>query len=200
MKDFKSTYPLITKEDITIGRNITGPTFLYTDEEHSHVLNAVQTSLPLDDNEIRLTEAEMNNLFYAKNERFTLKKLCDAQKDDIALRQVREWKMFNNQPLALTIEISANKVLLHYYRKIKDISLDHKEEINDSLLYIQTEKTKFKKKICLPLCFLLMALHMGHNHKFAGHPGAERTLKNIERVYYFPGLSTWVKILIYDCL
>ena len=28
MKDFKSNYPLITKEDITIGRNITGPTFL----------------------------------------------------------------------------------------------------------------------------------------------------------------------------
>ena len=45
-----------------------------------------------------------------------------------------------------------------------------------------------------------MAFHMGHSHKIAGHPGAERTLKQIERTYYFPGLSTWVKILIYDCL
>ena len=81
VKDFKSSYPLITKEDITIGRNITGSTFLYTDEEHSHVLNAVQTSLPPDNNEIRLTEEEMKNHFiYAKTERFTLQKLCDAQK------------------------------------------------------------------------------------------------------------------------
>ena len=146
VKDFISTYPLITKEDITIGRNITGPTFLYTEKEHSHVLNAIQTSLPPEDNEIRLTETEMNNLFYAKNERFTLKKLCDAQRNDIALRQVREWKMFNNQPLAPTVEIRANKGLLHYYMKIKDIFLDHKEEINDSLLYIQTEKPNSRRK------------------------------------------------------
>merc|ERR1712004_124306 len=112
----------------------------------SHVLNAIHTSLPPGDNEIRLSEEELNNLFYAKTERFTLQKLCDAQKNDIVLRQVRKWKLFNNQPLAPTVEIRANKGLLHYYRKIKDISLDHKEEINDSLLYIQTEKTKFKKK------------------------------------------------------
>ena len=124
---------------------------MYTDDEHSHVLNAVQTSLPPGDNEIRLTEEELNNLFYAKTERLTLQKLCDAQKNDIVLRQIREWKLFNNQPLAPTIEIRANKGLLHYYRKIKDITLDHQKEINDSLLYIQTEKTNNKKKLCLPL-------------------------------------------------
>ena len=57
-----------------------------------------------------------------------------------------------------------------------------------------------KKKLCLPLCFLLMTFYINHNHKLAGHPGAERTLKQIERIYFFPGLSTWVKIFIYDCL
>ena len=118
---------------MTIGRNITGPTFIYTDEEHSHVLNAVQISLPPNDNEIRLTEEEMKNLFYAKTEPFTLRKLCEAQKNDIALRQVRAWKQCNNQPSAPTVKIRANKGLLHYYRKLKDISLDHKEEIDDSL-------------------------------------------------------------------
>ena len=62
---------------------------------------------------------------------------------------------YNNQPLAPTEEIRANKGLLHYNRKVKDISLDHKEEIDDSLLYIQTEKTQHKKRI-LTIIFKLI--------------------------------------------
>ena len=76
----------------------------------------------------------------------TLTKLCEAQKNDIVLRQIRDWKLYNNQPLAPTLEIRANKGLLHYYRKIKDVTLEHHKDINDSLLYIQTEKTNDKKK------------------------------------------------------
>ena len=81
----------------------------------------------------------MKDLFNVKTERFSLQKFCDAQKNDIVLRQVREWKIHNNQPLAPNVEIRAKKGLLQYYRKLKDITLDHKEEIDDSLLHIRTE-------------------------------------------------------------
>ena len=51
-KELQSNYPVITKEDVTLGRNITGPTFLLTDDEHSHVLNAVEIDLPPSDRKI----------------------------------------------------------------------------------------------------------------------------------------------------
>ena len=79
-RDFQSNYPLITKEDVTIGRIVKRPMFLFTDDEHSHVLNAVQIDLPPSDTEIRLTEQEMKDLFYTKTESFSLQKVFDAQK------------------------------------------------------------------------------------------------------------------------
>ena len=54
--------------------------------------------------------------------------------------------------------------------------------------------------MCLPLTLLLCTFYENHCIDLVGHTGLEKTKRNIMEKYYFPNLTTWIKILIADCI
>ena len=56
------------------------------------------------------------------------------------------------------------------------------------------------QRICLPLTLLLCVFYEIHCTDTVGHTGLEKTKRNIMEKYYFPNLTTWIKILIADCI
>ena len=57
-----------------------------------------------------------------------------------------------------------------------------------------------EKKICLPLSLMFVAFQVSHSHELSGHLGQMKTLANLKRYFFFPGMFKWVTVPINDCL
>ena len=107
------------------------------------------------------------------------------------------WKNHNNKPHSVTLDIRRNKGLFAYYRKFKSIIID--EQTGVIKIIIRFHKNTIQR-ICLPLTLLLCVFYENHCTDTVGHTGLEKTKRNIMEKYYFPNLTTWIKILIADCI
>ena len=47
---------------------------------------------------------------------------------------------------------------------------------------------------------MFLAFRLSHSHEFSGHLGQLKTLANLKRYSFFPGMFKWVTVLINDCL
>ena len=56
------------------------------------------------------------------------------------------------------------------------------------------------QQICLPLTLLLCTFYNNHCIVLVGHTGLEKAKRNIMDKYYFPNLTTWIKILKAECM
>ena len=107
------------------------------------------------------------------------------------------WKKHNNKPQSVTMEIRGKKGLFAYFRKFKSILVDENSGIIKIVINIHK---KLIQRICLPLTLLLCTFYNNHCMDLVGHTGLEKTKRNIMDKYYFPNLTTWIKILIADCI
>ena len=107
------------------------------------------------------------------------------------------WIKHNNKPHSVTRDIRGNKGLFAYYRKFKSIVVDEKTGIIKIIIRIHKSTIQ---RICLPLTLLLCVFYENHCTDTVGHTGLEKTKRNIMEKYYFPNLTTWIKILIADCI
>ena len=57
-----------------------------------------------------------------------------------------------------------------------------------------------EEKICLPLSLMFVAFHLSHSHELSGLLGQMKTLANLKRYFFFPGMFRWVTVLINDRL
>ena len=110
---------------------------------------------------------------------------------------MKMWKKHNNKPHSVTMEILGNKGLFAYFRKFKSIIIDENSGI---IKIVITIHKKSIQRICLPLTLLLCTFNNNHCIDLVGHTGLEKTKRNIRDKYYFPNLTTWIKILIADCI
>ena len=94
------------------------------------------------------------------------------------------------------MEIRGNKGLFAYFRKFKSIIIDENSGIIKNIINIHKKSIQ---RICLPLTLLLCTFYNNHCIVLVGHKGLEKTKRNIMEKYYFPDLTTWIKILISDC-
>ena len=106
------------------------------------------------------------------------------------------WKKHYNKPHSVTMDIRGNKGLFAYYRKFKSIINDEKTGIIKIIIRIHKSTIQ---RICLPLTLLLCVFYEDHCTDTVGHTGLEKK-RNIMEKYYFPNLTTWIKILIADCI
>ena len=53
--------------------------------------------------------------------------------------------------------------------------------------------------ICLPLSLMFLAFHLSHSHELSGHFGQMKTLANLKRIFFFPGMFEGFASLINDC-
>ena len=56
-----------------------------------------------------------------------------------------------------------------------------------------------EKKICLPLSLMFVAFHLSHFLELSGHLSQMKTIANLKRYFFFPGMFKWVTVLINDC-
>ena len=108
------------------------------------------------------------------------------------------WKKHNNKPHSVTMEIRGNKGLFAYFIKFKSIIVDERSGIIKIFIIIDKKSIQ---RICLPLTLLLCTFYENHCIDLVGHTGLEKTKRNImDKYYLLPSLSTWLKILIADCI
>ena len=108
------------------------------------------------------------NYFYAEQTETSDKLLYETQQQDPVLRQLLLWKQYKNFLPTPSLTIRANKGLLHYYRRLNNLSIN---ESNNLLYYIQETMSS---KICLPLSLLLIIFHKAQSHNL-GRPRREKT-------------------------
>ena len=137
---------------------------------------------------------EFYNYFHSEQTELKDTLFYEAQQQDPVFRQLVLWKLYKNQPSIPSLTIRANKGLLHYYRRRRDLSINE----TNHLLYNIEETTP--PKFCLPISLLLVIFHVAHSPDLSGHPGREKTHATITENYYFPNIQTWVAVLTHDCL
>ena len=54
-------------------------------------------------------------------------------------------------------------------------------------------------KICVPFSLFFKAFQLAHC-ELSGHVGFDKTLANVKRFFYWPGMYKWYENLIADCL
>ena len=88
---------------------------------------------------------ELYNYFYNEQTEFNDTLLYEAQQKDPVIRQFLFWKWYKNHPFIPLLTIRANKGLLHYYRRLQDLSINE----SNYLMYCIQETNP--PKICQPI-------------------------------------------------
>ena len=141
--------------------------------------------------------AKISDIFYDEKTKITENLIKETQILDPVLHKVKMWKKQNKKQHSVTMEIRGNKGLFAYFCKFKSIIIDENSGIIKIVINIYK---KFIQRICLPLTLLLCTFYNNHCIDLVGHPGLEKTKRNIMDKYYFPNLTIWIKILIADCI
>ena len=140
---------------------------------------------------------KITDVFYDEKTKITEDLIRETQIIDPVLHKVKMWKKHNNKPHSVTMDIRGNKGLFAYYRKFKSLIIDEKTGIIKIIIRIHKSTIQ---RICLPLTLLLCVFYENHCTDTVGHTGLEKTKRSIMEKYYFPNLTTWIKILIADCI
>ena len=183
-------YNTETKTNLIIEKNQKGPYTIHHDDDYLRLINTVKQEQNFDNTRI-------TDIFYDEKTKITEDLIKETQIIDPVLHKVKMWKKHNNKPHSVTMDIRGNKGLFAYYRKFKSITID---ETNNIMKMIIRIKKQTIQRICLPLTLLLCVFYENHCVDTVGHTGLEKTKRNIMEKYYFPNLTTWIKILIADCI
>ena len=182
--------PIVEKDDLIIEKNQKGPYITHHDDDYLRLINNVKQEQNFD-------HAKITDIFYDEKTKVTEELIKETQIIDPVLHKVKMWKKNNNKPHSVTMDIRGNKGLFAYYRKFKSITIDEKTNIMKMIIRIKKQTIQ---RICLPLTLLLCVFYENHCVDTVGHTGLEKTKRNIMEKYYFPNLTTWIKILIADCI
>ena len=182
--------PIVEKDDLIIEKNQKGPYIIHHDDDYLRLINNVKQ-------EHNFEHAKIIDIFYDEKTKVTEELIKETQIIDPVLHKVKMWKKNNNKPHSITMDIRGNKGLFAYYRKFKSITIDEKTNIMKMIIRIKKQTIQ---RICLPLTLLLCVFYENHCVDTVGHTGLEKTKRNIMEKYYFPNLTTWIKILSADCI
>ena len=141
--------------------------------------------------------AKISDIFYDEKTKITEDLIKETQILDPVLHKLKMWKNHSNKPHSVTMDIRGNKGLFAYFRKFKSIVIDERTGIIKIIIRIHKKSIQ---RICLSLTLLLCTFYDNHCIDLVGHTGLEKTKRNIMEKYYFPNLTTWIKILIADCI
>ena len=182
--------PTVEKDDLIIAKNQKGPYTIHHDDDYLRLINNIKI-----EQKQNYENAKISNIFYDEKTKVTEKLIKETQILDPVLHKVKMWKKHNIKPHSVTMDIRGNKGLFAYFRKYKSIIIDENSEIIKIVINIHKKSIQ---RICLPLTLLLCTSYENHCIDLVGHTGLEKTKRNIMEKYYFPNLTTWIKILIAD--
>ena len=119
------------------------------------------------------------------------------QKLDNVLSQVSERLKENEKP-SLKDPNYQSRAFKNYINNFELLFIDPETEL---ICYSnQSDDSETERRICLPLSLMFVAFHLAHSHELSGHVGQMKTLANLRRCFFFPGMFKWVIVLINDCL
>ena len=139
-------------------------------------------------------EGSFNNPIKAKRD--SQKTWLSSQKEDVLLEEVRNWVINKSKPnrrTASTFDLCQRKLWNQFDRLVinEDNILCYK--------YFCKTSQKFKLLILVPRKKALEVINAHHSLESAGHMGFVSTLANIRKTYYWPKMSTEVKLFCANC-
>ena len=183
--------PTVEKDDLIIEKYQIGPYTIHYDDDYLRLINNIKTQ-----QKQNYENAKISDIFYDKKTKVTEKLIKETQILDPVLHKVKMWKKHNNKPPSVTMDIRGKKGLFAYFRKYKSIIIDENSEIVKIVINIHKKSIQ---RICLPLTLLLCTFYENHCIDLVCLTGLEKTKRNIMEKN-FPNLTTWIKILIADCI
>ena len=184
--------PTVEEDDLIIEKNQKGPYTIHHDDDYLRLINNIKIQQKQNHE-----NAKISDIFYDEKTQLTEKLIKETQILDPVLHKVKMWKRRNSNPHSVTMDIRGSKGLFAYFRKYKSIIIDENFEIIKIVINIHKKSIQ---RICLPLTLLLCTFYENHCIDLVGHTGLEKTNRNMMEKYYFPNLTTWIKILIADCI
>ena len=111
------------------------------------------------------------------------------------LQQIRQLRA-NNTKDENKIEFRQSKAIMSYINNFEKLSFVG----NILCIQQQTDEPDIEYlKICVPLPLFFKAFQLAHC-ELSGHVGLDKTLANVKRFFYWPGMYKWIENLIADCL
>ena len=184
--------PTVEKDDLIIEKNQKGPYTIHHDDDYLRFINNKKIQ-----QKQNYENTKISDIFYDEKTKVTEKLIKETQILDPVLHKVKIWKKHNSKSHSVTLDIRGNKRLFAYFRKYKSIIIDENSEIIKIVINIHKKSIQ---RICLPLTLLLSTFYENHCIDLVGDTGLEKTKRNIMGKYYFSNLTTWIKILIADCI
>ena len=178
--------PIVEKDDLISEKNQKGPYTTRHDDDYLRLINNIKIQ-----QRTNYENVKMSDIFYDEKTKITENLIKETKILDAVLHKVKMWKKHNSKPHSVTMEIRGNKGLFAYFRIFKSIIIDENSGIIK--IVINVEK-KSIQRICLPLTLLLCTFYNNHCIDLVGHTGLKKTKRNIMDKYYFPNLTTWIKI------
>ena len=121
--------------------------------------------------------------------------ICQEQLKDPVLQQIRQLRA-NKTKDEKKIEFRQSKAIMSYINNFEELSFVG----NILCIQQQTDEPDIEYlKICVPLSLFFKAFQLAHC-ELSGHVGLDKTLANVKRFFYWPGMYKWIENLITDCL
>ena len=136
---------------------------------------------------------ETYNIFLTEKTELTESFLRETRPQDQVLRQFILLKRCKSRPFTTSLTISANRKLLHCYRRFQDIGIS---ESNQLVYYVQ--ETKAPKLFChFPL--LLVIFYKARTHALSSYPRCGKNHATITQEFHYANFKAWIAILTLDC-
>ena len=184
--------PTVEKDDLIFEKNRKGPYTNHHDDDYLRLINNITIQ-----QKQNYENAKISDILNDEKTNVTEKLIKETQILDPVLHKVKMWKKHNSKPHSVTMDIRGNKGLFAYFRKNKSIIIDENSEIIKIVINVHKKSIQ---RICSPLTLLICTFYENHCIDLVGHTGLKKTKRNIMEKYYFPNLTTWIKILTADCI
>ena len=135
-----------------------------------------------------------NNL--GKNIDLNTELIAREQDTDAVIKIVKELVRNKNKDSKI-IHYRQSKALSSYLNKFELLSL-----LGKFFCIEQTSDNPEVKeiKICVPMSLFIKLFELAHTDQLAGHVGKDKTIANIKRFFFWPGMYKWITQLIAGCL
>ena len=121
--------------------------------------------------------------------------ICQEQLKDPVIQPIHQLRTNNNKD-EKKIEFRQSKAIMSYINNFEKLSFVG----NILCIQQQTEEPDNEYlKICVPLSLFFKVFQLAHC-ELSGHVGLDKTLANVKRFFYWPGMYKWIENLIADCL
>ena len=122
--------------------------------------------------------------------------ISTAQEEDPKLKLVRDWVRKGKKPPKNDL-VPIDKDILVYWQQFSMLLINKADEL--CYRFHSNDSGKFRELKCVPDVLRQKIMKMYHDADTSGHMGHKQTLQKVKQHFFFPNMSTEIKLYCSSC-